>query len=286
MAKIESYFAMSGGERRPTRAAAAVSPFTIEVRFLGGLTPTQQDAFKNAANRWTRAITGDLPAMNVDGELIDDIVILAQGVDIDGPGSILGQAGPTHIRPASAGTAAGLPSKGIMSFDTADLADMEAQGTLGDVITHEMGHVLGVGSIWRLKDLIRGSGTANPVFTGARARAAWGELRGTPAQDVPVENTGGQGTRESHWRELIFRNELMSGFIVASGNPLSKVTVASLADMGYQVDMKAAEPFSLPNLLALAESGELGMERAGTDLGMVLPVIPTVLPEEAMAAGN
>jgi hypothetical protein len=36
-----------------------------------------------------------------------------------------------------------LPVKGIMSFDTADLKDMQSAGTLKDVITHEMGHVLG-----------------------------------------------------------------------------------------------------------------------------------------------
>ena len=46
-----------------------------------------------------------------------------------------------------------------MSFDTADLDEMERKGTLNDVITHEMGHVLGIGTIWARKGLIRGSGT-------------------------------------------------------------------------------------------------------------------------------
>jgi hypothetical protein len=84
-------------------------------------------------------IVGDLPRARVDGELIDDILILAQGAPIDGPGRILGQAGPTHVRPRSAGAAAFLPVKGIMSFDTADLAKMARDGTLNDVIAHEMG---------------------------------------------------------------------------------------------------------------------------------------------------
>ena len=35
-----------------------------------------------------------------------------------------------------------------MSFDTADLARMEADGSLTDVILHEMGHVLGFGTLW------------------------------------------------------------------------------------------------------------------------------------------
>lgn len=35
---------------------------------------------------------------------------------------------------------------GFMQFDTADLRHMENEGTLVDVITHEMGHVLGIGT--------------------------------------------------------------------------------------------------------------------------------------------
>src|SRR5262245_15193790 len=107
------------------KAAAAASAYKIEVRFLGGLTPTQKNAFKAAADRWAKVIVGDLPSVIVDGEVIDDLLILAQGVPIDGPGKILGQAGPTHLRPAGAGAVAFLPAKGIMSFDTADLQQMQ-----------------------------------------------------------------------------------------------------------------------------------------------------------------
>ena len=83
------------------KLAKAVSPFTIQVRFLGGLTTPQKNAFKTAADRWTKVIVGDLPDVMVGGELIDDVLIEAQGVPIDGVGSILGQAGPTRLRPAS-----------------------------------------------------------------------------------------------------------------------------------------------------------------------------------------
>jgi hypothetical protein len=104
---------------------------------------------------------------------------------------------------------------------------------------------------------------------------------GTPTE-VPVENTGGPGTRDGHWRESIFRNELMSGFIGASGNPISRVTVASLEDMGYQVDLNAAEPYELPNLFALAERGLLVEHVAPIDTGIMLPNIPILLPEESL----
>ena len=263
--------------------AYSESPFTIEVGFLGGLTEDQQAAFTAAADRWTRMIVGDLPSVVADGETIDDVLILAQGTAIDGPGGVLGQAGPTVLRPASAGAAALLPAKGVMSFDTADLEQMAADGTLGDVITHEMGHVLGIGSIWQDKGLLRGAATTNPTFAGAGAMAEYAALLGVSgARPVPVENTGGVGTRGAHWRETVFRNELMSGFIDAAGNPISRVTVASLADLGYQVDIDNAEPYALPDLLSLAESGQLVSHRAPIDRGMMLPTIPHVLGDDAL----
>jgi hypothetical protein len=263
--------------------AATTSPFTIEIQFLGGLTQRQKNAFKAAADRWTRVIVGDLPSVLVDGRVIDDVLILAQGAAIDGPGGILGQAGPSHLRPSNAGAAAFLPAKGIMSFDTADLAKMEQIGTLNDVITHEMGHVLGIGTLWNRKSLLRRAGTSNPTFTGTNAKREYRALRGGGTlRAVPVENTGGQGTRDAHWRESIFRNELMSGFIDQAGNPISRMTVASLQDLGYVVDLNAAEPYALPNLFMLAEAGLLTAHEAPVDMGTMLPNIPVVLPEDSL----
>jgi len=274
VAEYETHVARANAER--ARALAETdSPFAIEVRFVGGLSQAQQGAFATAADRWAEVIVGDLPDVLVDGEVIDDLLILAQGISIDGPGGILGQAGPTHIRPAAAGDAAFLPVKGIMSFDTADLARMEADGTLHDVITHEMGHVLGVGTIWDLKGLLQGGGTANPTFVGQGAMEAFGILLGTgEPEPVPVESTGGRRTRDGHWRESVFRNELMTGFVGQAGNPLSRMTVASFGDLGYQGDRDAAEEFALPDLLALAVAGELVAHAAPIDGGVVLTSIP------------
>ena len=279
--KIESFIAHSS-VKASASAAAIKSAYKIEVRFLGGLTPKQKAAFKTAAKRWSKVIVGDVPSVVVGGEVIDDLLIEAQGVAIDGAGNILGQAGPTNLRPASAGANAFLPAKGLMSFDTADLAAMEADSTLVDVITHEMGHVIGIGTIWEHKGLLSGAGTSNPTFTGANAKKEYGVLKGMGPTKVPVENSGGAGTRDSHWRESVFKNELMSGFIAAPNNPLSKVTVASLKDLGYQVDMSAAEPYGLPNLQAMAERG-LIVAAHGKDHAHALPIFaPKVLPDSSL----
>jgi hypothetical protein len=284
MATFETYQAKADPEIA-LAIAETTSPFTIEVRFLGGLTQQQMDAFKGAADRWSRIIVGDLPELLVDGQLIDDVLILARGADIDGPGRILGQAGPTHVRPATAGDAAFIPAKGRMTFDTADLEQMEQRGTLNDVITHEMGHVIGSGTIWDDKGFLKGRGTENPTFEGPSAMEEYGKLRrdGTgPPTPVPVENEGGPGTRDSHWRESVFRSELLTGRISEAGNPISHVSVGSLQDLGYVVDMNAAEPYELPNLLSLAEEGLLVSHEAPIDVGIMLPNIPEVLPEDSL----
>ena len=268
-------------DARVARAAKAEAPFTITVVFLGGLTTSQKNAFKGAADSWTKVIVGDLPDVIISGQVIDDVLIEASGTTIDGPGGILGQAGPTHLRPAGAGAAAFIPAKGRMQFDTADLAAMQANGTLNDVITHEMGHVLGIGTIWTTKGLLSGASGSNPVFTGTSAKENTGVLKGAGPTAVPVENSGGPGTKNSHWRDTVFRNELMTGFVGGAPNPLSRLTVASLKDLGYVVDLKKAEAYTLPDLLRLAEGGLLvtGHDQGG----MVIPTVPMTLPETSLA---
>jgi Leishmanolysin len=160
---------------------------------------------------------------------------------------------------------------------------MENDGTLDDVITHEMGHVIGIGTIWTRKSLLQGAHTANPTFTGANAKREYGRLRGSAnPMPVPVENSGGAGTQDSHWRDTVFGNELMTGFVGAAGNPLSRMTVASLKDLGYTVNLDAAEPYSLPSHLEMAEAGMFA-PHAAVERGVVLPRIPMLLPPDSLA---
>jgi hypothetical protein len=91
----------------------------------------------------------------------------------------------------------------------------------------------------------------------------------------------GPGTKNSHWRESIFKTELISGFIAAQNNPLSKVTAAGLKDLGYVVSMNAAEAYTLPNLLQMAERGMLAAD-AETVHAHTLPVIPMTLPNDSL----
>lgn len=212
--------------------------FSIQLR-MSGLTSSQQAIFQQAVARWQQIITGDLPNATYNGVAVDDLLIDASARTIDGAGGILGQAGPDRFR---AGTS--IPYHGSMQFDSADLASLESDGGLIFTVMHEIGHILGIGTIWSTRGLLAGAGTSNPRFTGARARAEYNAIFGVSATGVPVENSGGSGTRDSHWRESIFGNELMTGYLNSGFNPLSRITVASLADLGYQVDMSQADGYS------------------------------------------
>src|SRR5437762_13282228 len=95
-----------------------------------------------------------------------------------------------------------------------------------------MGHVIGIGTVWTRKKLLHGAGTTNPTFIGATAKRVFGKLKGKGPTPVPVENSGGPGTRDSHWRETVSHNELMSGFSAAAGKPRSRGTGRGLSELG------------------------------------------------------
>jgi hypothetical protein len=91
-------------------------------------------------------------------------------------------------------------------------------------------------------------------FIGADAIAAFNEVGGTnyTGAKVPVMNEGGAGTVNSHWRDNVFDPELMTGFLSAEPNSLSVVTIASLADLGYTVDVSQADHFTLNPAVRMA----------------------------------
>ena len=245
------------------------SPFSIEIRHVEGslVTDAHRAVFERAAEIWESAIQSDLPDTNLSQEdlnqwcgsrfeigadndlVVDDLLIYAKIYEIDGPGITLAFAGPCVVRGGSS-----LPSVGIMGFDLADANDLDANGTFERTVLHEMAHVLGFGTIWARKELIADSSTTgneDPHFTGEAAVAAFDLVGGTSYDDgakVPVENLGDQGTRNGHWREFVFRHELMTGWISSPDDPLSVVTLASLEDLGYEVKYDGvAEKYALPN---------------------------------------
>jgi hypothetical protein len=252
----------------------------------GTETTAQKEAFGNAAGRWMDIITADLSDQNVNASAgscttnqpafsgtVDDVKIWVELAFIDGPGQVLGSAGPCVVARGAPPTLTSIV--GGMRFDTADLDAITNDGRLEDVIIHEMGHVLGLGIWWDPNfngGLVNPSvGTCSPGnpcvdthYTGANSITQFDNVGGTAytiGNKVPVANRGQPGTGDGHWRESTFDNELMTGFIEVPGtpNPLSVVTIANLQDYGYTVDLSQADAYTLanPNALRITRAGRL-----------------------------
>jgi hypothetical protein len=142
-----------------------------------------------------------------------------------------------------------------------------------------MGHILGIGTLWPDFGLLSGAGTSNPLFVGANATAQYNQIFGTSSAGVPVENTGGSGTRDSHWRESILTNELMTGWAGPGTNlPLSRITVGSLADLGYTVNYAAADVYT-PSSSQLTAA----RQASGSGASLLAPVGNSVSASSAAA---
>lgn len=224
--------------------------FTIELNFTGGLTDDQKNLFYAAANRWQSIIKEDVP----DSGGVDDVSITVNASSIDGVGGTLGTGGPTTVRSSSPE----VTITGSMNFDTDDLPTFEADGRLYGVILHEMGHVLGIGTLWSAQGLTSTSGADGPVYNGTQAVAKYNEIFGTNFTSIPIEDSGGGGTALLHPEEgdnartiggvtaPPLDNEVMTGFAEGVGvdTPLSTISIGFLDDLGYSVEYKEADPFS------------------------------------------
>ncbi|MXW18926.1 MAG: hypothetical protein F4139_06935 [Gemmatimonadetes bacterium] len=251
-----------------------VKAFDIELEFLNNGTPSQDSIVRQAAQRWEGVMgrevqdwpyfqeeDGALPANGcfagqpAVAEFIDDIRVWISIDSIDGVGNVVGSAGPCHVRAISYGfeTIVSTPTVGAIILDEADVAQMESQGSLLSVVTHELAHVLGFGTIWEIRDWLRDPSIINPGadthFIGPVTIPAFDAVGGGgyAGARVPVENGGEQGSADTHWRQSVFGDELMTPFLTGDSHPLSLVTVESMYDIWYEVDLNAADAFTLPS---------------------------------------
>jgi hypothetical protein len=209
----------------------------------GGEVPESvRNAARQAAARWSRIITGDVPGVTVmGGVFIDDYELIVQmgllGGAPEGPGGVLANAAPMEFRDRGNG----LPYIGITGIDPNDIN--AGDSFLIDVLAHEMGHALGftpganVFNRWIVGD----------TFTGANAVREFNATFGRADASVPLQ----AGVR-AHWDDDVFGNELMTPF-VNNVNRISRVTIGALADMGYTVNYAAAENY-IPPLIAMPPS--------------------------------
>ncbi len=243
--------------------STASSVFDISFNF-DGYTASQQAVFNSAGAFWENIITGYQTGING----MSGIVVNAESKAIDGVGNVLGSAGPqfTTIRDGYT-----LTTQGRVSLDTADVSNMETNGRLLDVIKHELGHIIGFGTLWTQNAVYI---TDSGEYTGAQALATYQAEFDPLATFVPVELGGAEGTKNGHWDEnnngagptgIVdadgndMRYELMTGWI---NTPIfiSDTTKASFADIGYSVNLTAV-PVPAAVWLFASALGMLGLVR-------------------------
>ena len=232
--------------------------FDVELVFLGGFTEKQEDIIRYGARRWMTIITDDLPdyVFNTgwtgkchgrtfdipSGERIDDLRIYVATID-SGPA---GYGAPHGLRDNTF-----LPVFGCVGINLKS-SDLLFTGL------HEIGHVLGFGTIWDdlgfLQDMSRDNPDADPHFNGPLAVAAFDEAGGRnyTGAKVPVQRNSG-----AHWRYGVMEQELMSP---GGGRYLSSITVQSLADLGYGVDATMADDYALPSPASKREAAKITEE--------------------------
>ena len=276
--------------------------FDIDLVFVGSISSKYRTAFETAAQRWEQIIAGDIPNHRLSSsarsllnwlypgttapEVVDDLVVYVKIEEIDGEGGTLGQAGLDMWRAPSS-----LPIVAGIELDQDDLGTM-SNAKLSALILHEIGHTLGFGTIpWDDPNLLQNSSLDvlynNPIvpapdthFSGANAIAAFNDAGGSSytGAKVPVENAfGGAGGQDSHWRESVLGNELMtSGVGSATTHPLSAITIQSLADIGYRVDVTQADAYTLPST-----SSTTGVRAAeGRPINCTITIHPDAGPDE------
>lgn len=249
-----------------------VEDYNIDVVFVEGGTSSQHDIITQAARRWESVIARgardvDLsgtptppcgPSGSVAADVIDDLRIYITIDSIDGTGGSDGNAvaesGWCVVR--GYGTTPVVYQEmlqGYVRLDVDDVGRLEEQGALESVALHEIGHVFGFQPfIWNSRGYFHDpslprSPEADTHFSGYLSVAAFKAAGGAGYEGarVPLESGAVVGSSDSHWRQSVFGDEIMTPFITGTVQPLSVITIELLADLGYGVDLSQADPFSL-----------------------------------------
>jgi hypothetical protein len=197
-------------------------------------------------------------------------LITATVAPVDGPGGILGFAGPDATIDFESGqtlqngidpstTRYSVAVRASMTFDLDDFADLRANGILVSVIAHEMGHAMGFGTLFDGNSLVapRGGFGQTEYINGQYAISGYrSDIANPAATFVPLEQRGGPGTALGHWTDFppffnqvftgAFKKEIMTGFagdvdpntgqLVFAPTFISESTFGAFADLGYAVD--------------------------------------------------
>jgi len=236
--------------------------FDITVEFASDdISNLYVDAFESAVERWEEIITGDLDYGFVEGYgFVDDILIEVAVDDID-----LTFEGVTQEILAISSVLDQRDDSDALPTYSRIVINEEAVGTLlnlDEFAANTIGRALGFGSLWTTTGIVQEIDGV-PTYTGPNGLREIAELSDN-LNGVNVLEDGVDGALAAeYWSEAILNAELMTSrvelrrpesgeaFLGRPDNPISKLTIAAMEDLGYQVNYGAADSFSLyPGSLA------------------------------------
>ena len=296
--------------------ASGEDPFNIELVILGDFAEEHKALFQQAARHWETIITEGLADVNfsanphnffslqgetiVVDDMVDDLRIFVEGGDLSDRGTIVGLAGPFYVR---SGNPTGLPAVGNIVIDPDFIDRLQAreplwqeERLLRNLMLHETAHALGFGTLWPNRDLIHDH-LGDAYFSGELAIQAFNVAGGENyrGNKVPVEFSSETCGAGAHWREGVFQG-VHRQFGVEVMEPamhrehvLSAITIQSLADLGYVVDVSRADSYRLPASISTAvpptasskpvashsdfDLGDLGTIYVGDEQGQIIHTI-------------
>ncbi|MXW09710.1 MAG: hypothetical protein F4X47_10000 [Gammaproteobacteria bacterium] len=241
------------------------SGFEIQLGFGSGVSADVRSAMRSAAATWEAILRdNDFPdaAVNdtfscrinetvfeVELGYVNDLVI-AVGAEMEAEGGVAARASICAIRVSGE-----TPALGVILFDAADVGRLAQAGNLVEVAMHEIAHILGIGLGPKWHSLLANPSDALPDadthFPGSQAVAAFNAAGGASYTrgKVPVQNGGD----DAHWRESVMGSENMTPVLTGGAtNPVSAITIRALADLGYRVNARLAEPYFVSPAAAAA----------------------------------
>lgn len=256
----QSYFEIVAISRRVNRRVeefyVSNSNFSLVITFEQNYSVEFMQSCYTAAERWKYLLPNTSETYVVlEGEycgyyflqptLILDLQIHITIKEIDGLGQVLGYGAPCALDKH------GFSRFGMVVIDAADVQNLYENNMLETLILHEMGHVFGIGSLWSVTKTyqVENGGYFYLLPFGNSQDLILGRVGG-----ARVEDLGGAGTAKKHWKESVYDNELMTGYLQFGRQmPLSRLTAGALQDLGYIVDINRADFYIVPQTSRLRQ---------------------------------
>jgi hypothetical protein len=241
-------------------------PFDVEVVMVNEGTASQNDIIGQVAARYesmsglgafdgTLSLDADMCAPGMPelvAKSIDDISIYVMIGPLDGEGDAVAMSGACIPRGGANGWY-GMPAVGTIVLDEADIAQLDSDGVFEAVVTREMGRAMGFNpGIWELHGFLRNPSLPespdadthmNAPLVVAAFNAAGGESYS--GAKAPLESGAMPGISDVHWRESVFGDEVMTPYVTGDSQPLSRITLEALYEVGYELNVMMADPFTL-----------------------------------------